>query len=281
MLSLLPDALQYSIAQVILADSALPALFALSCTGKVLRSLLEPLRAEANKRRLRWDRHLTIGHKVDDTTGTSIVMVAAPNTGTWAAGPTLPASGQTRWVLRVSLVSGNQKGFVGICSARGDQAWGVNLQDGKLQKLQRVDSTVSSVEVSSSVGCTAYAVPNHSEYIPGSDAITCYLHADLGIVLFCLTHSGHDRTFHRIIRDDRLKNVELRPCARLYARRGDSVSFAPRNGRRGSQYPASWYDVPDPLSDLGHEVQLVASLQAFDAVAAELYRVRQSLLQLG
>ena len=135
-LLLLPDELLVAAASVLLA-SDLPSVLRLRQACKTLRSKLEPVRAEAEARQLRWMPDATVGHSISNKyrTLTSVSTGEYP----WAAATLLPTVGQSFWRVRVDVRANEEDGgmLLGVCDQAGNHAWGLDLAEGKLFRASR------------------------------------------------------------------------------------------------------------------------------------------------
>ena len=225
----LPDALQLHIADSLLASNQLQSLSSLSSTSRALSRHLQPAMSKARGRRLRWHHKLTHGHKISED-GLRITMVGVPNGDSWAAGPELPTTGRSHWTI-VKGVIALGKAMVGVCSGEAPcRAWALHLKDGLLCRLVRKDRSIAKTT------CAPMA-PGYSASFLWE--VRCTWDADVHcLTLCCVSLTGDQTTSVLDMSNELTRSEKCRPFARLYARRGDNLTFK----TRGHHGPA-WLQV--------------------------------------
>ena len=133
----LPDEILLHAARLCLSASLPAAVRLATQTCHTLRRALQPLPAEAERRRLRWQPSLTLRHAISSDGRLLTKTHANGQDCACAAGPLLPTAGRSAWRLRVEEADGEAAILVGVCDAAGRSEWGLNLRRGDLVHLNR------------------------------------------------------------------------------------------------------------------------------------------------
>ena len=136
MLLTLPDELILTIARNALRND-LPSGLRIRQVSKILQRKCQPLKAEAESRRLRWMAELTDNHEISNEARTLTRVPGAP-VCPWAAGGLLPTSGRSSFTVRVEQSAGNQgMCYIGVCDKPGRCCWGFYPHSGTLLRATR------------------------------------------------------------------------------------------------------------------------------------------------
>ena len=113
----LPEELLYACAEQALAQDV-PSLLRFLQSSRSLRNLFEPLRRQAEERRLRWEAALTTKHTISEDGCTLTKVGGNYSVASWAAGSLLPMAGKSAWKVRIEESDGNEGLiWIGVCDA--------------------------------------------------------------------------------------------------------------------------------------------------------------------
>lgn len=176
-------------AQQVLAAGDLPAAVRMAGqTSKGLRTMLQPVLAEAITRRLQWLPEQTMRHAISNDGKTLTKVLANGHECSRSAGPLLPTTGRSAWKVRVDVgecseqnASGAQRVknnmFIGVCDAHGRNEWGLDLCEGVCYHLRRnhkgqiiapadrvaqiLSENSERADIGSSTGCVVEVLVDH------------------------------------------------------------------------------------------------------------------------
>jgi len=139
----IPDDVLLAMATKLL-DSHLPsAMRFISCCKRVAHAC-EPMRTQAERRRLSWDSHH--GHVVTGHDRRSLTRLGGRWTKTWAHASLLPPTGRATWGVRIDRCAANEGVMcIGVCDEAGDNAYGISPYNCRLSSLsRRADGTIEA-----------------------------------------------------------------------------------------------------------------------------------------
>ena len=122
----LPEEILLRTARLCLSASLPAAVRLATQTCHTLRRALQPLPAEAERRRLRWQPYLTLRHAISSDGR----LLTKTHASACAAGPLLPTAGRSAWRLQVVEADDEAEIVVGVCDAAVRSEWGLNLRSG-------------------------------------------------------------------------------------------------------------------------------------------------------
>ena len=187
----------------------------------------------AAERRLRWDLKLTVGHEIGDG-GRQLTKATYKYADYWASGCLLPAEGRFSWSVRVERSQANSGAMViGVCDELNRRAWGLNLMCGSLLVWNR-DPTgrVSPGTSANPDGLLDGAAKWPVLVNPDAQQTALDCRAE-GTVVEFIFDTLDGSLAARLDSGPLLRalsgiprGTQLRPWARLFNGKGDSVSFA-------------------------------------------------------